>query len=142
MYQVYVNDRSCLDRVLNILENTPGIDLVLDEAGKEQYNLNYEGSGELVAIADSHSRFTYYYWLDDKLAPDFARTVNIHRKPSYDPVELFIDPRLNFLQEKVGLTLLKKKLGYRYLMNVIPLNASLVKGSHPHLTDSVSRPQK
>ena len=136
---VYVNDRSCLDRVRTILENTPGIDLVLDEAGKAQYHLDHSRSGELVAIADSHSWFTYYYWLDDKLAPDFARTVDIHRKPGYDPVELFVDPRLNLPQVKVGLNLLKKKLGYRYLMDVIPLDASLVKGSHGHLTDSPER---
>lgn len=136
---VYVNDRSYISQVQNILANTPGIDLVLDEAGKEQYHLNHSRSGELVAIADAKSWFTYYYWLDDKLAPDFARTVDIHRKPGYDPVELFVDPQLSLPKAKVGLTLLKKKLGFRYLMDVIPLDASLVKGSHGHLTSSVER---
>ena len=136
---VYVNDRSCLSQVQNILANTTGIDLVLDETGKEQYHLNHPRSGELVAIADSKSWFTYYYWLDDKLAPDFARTVDIHRKPGYDPVELFVDPQLSLPKAKVGLTLLKKKLGFRYLMDVIPLDATLVKGSHGHLTDSLER---
>jgi predicted AlkP superfamily pyrophosphatase or phosphodiesterase len=134
---VYVNDPSCLSQVQNILENTPGVDLVLDEAGKEKYHLNHPRAGELVAIANADAWFTYYYWLDDSLAPDFARTVDIHRKPGYDPVELFIDPQLKLPFAKVALTLLKKKLGFRYLMDVIPLDASLVKGSHGHITTSI-----
>ncbi|MEM6611413.1 MAG: nucleotide pyrophosphatase/phosphodiesterase family protein [Cyanobacteria bacterium P01_C01_bin.72] len=136
---VHVNDSSCMSQVLNILANTAGIDLVLDQAGKEKYHLNHDRSGELVAIAKSNAWFTYYYWLDDKVAPDFARTVDIHRKPGYDPVELFLDPELSLPQVKVGLTLLKKKLGFRYLLDVIPLDATLVKGSHGHITDSVER---
>ena len=136
---VYVNDPSCMTQVRDILENTAGIDLVLDKAGKEQYYLDHSRSGELVAIANSDAWFTYYYWLDDNLAPDFARTVDIHRKPGYDPVELFVDPQLNLPKAKIAATLLKKKLGFRYLMNVIPLDANLVKGSHGHLTDSVER---
>ncbi|MEM7757085.1 MAG: nucleotide pyrophosphatase/phosphodiesterase family protein [Cyanobacteria bacterium P01_A01_bin.40] len=136
---VYVNDPSCLSQVRSILENTPGIDLILEQAGKEQYYLNHSRSGEFVAIANSNAWFTYYYWLDDSLAPDFARTVDIHRKPGYDPVELFLDPQLSLPKVKVGLTLLKKQLGFRYLMDVIPLDANLVKGSHGHLTNSVER---
>ena len=53
-----------------------------------------ERSGDLVAIAEPDAWFTYYYWLDDARAPDFARTVEIHRKPGYDPVELFLDPAI------------------------------------------------
>ena len=136
---VYVNDPSCMSQVQNILENTAGIDLVLDKAGKEQYHLDHARSGELVAIANSDAWFTYYYWLDDNLAPDFARTVDIHRKPGYDPVELFVDPQLNLPKAKIAATLLKKKLGFRYLMDVIPVDASLVKGSHGHITDSVEQ---
>ncbi len=136
---VYVNDPSCMSQVRSILENTPGIDLVLDQAGKEQHHLNHSRSGEFVVVADSNAWFSYYYWLDDKQAPDFARTVDIHRKPGFDPVELFIDPELSFPKVKVGLTLLKKKLGFRYLMEVIPLDATLVKGSHGHRTDSIAR---
>jgi predicted AlkP superfamily pyrophosphatase or phosphodiesterase len=136
---VYINDPSCESQVRNILENTAGIDLVLDKAGKEQYHLDHSRSGELVAIANSNAWFTYYYWLDDNLAPDFARTVDIHRKPGYDPVELFVDPQLSLPKVKIAATLLKKKLGFRYLMDVIPLDASLVKGSHGHITDSVER---
>ena len=93
----------------------------------------------MVAVARPDAWFTYYYWLDDHRAPDFARTVDIHRKPGYDPVELFVDPRLKLPQAKVASTLLKKKLGFRYLMDVIPLDASLVKGSHGHITNTVER---
>ena len=136
---VYVNDPSCFAQVRNILENTTGIDLVLDEVGKEKYHLNHGRSGELVAIANPDAWFPYYYWLDDRRAPDFARTVDIHRKPGFDPVELFINPQLKLPLAKIAKILLKKKLGFRYLMDVIPLDAGLVKGSHGHLTDSVAR---
>ena len=136
---VYINDPDCTSQVRKILENTPGIDLVLNDAGKKQYHLDHSRSGELVAIANPDAWFTYYYWLDDNRAPDFARTVDIHRKPGYDPVELFVDPQLNLPKAKIAATLLRKKLGFRYLMDVIPLDASLVRGSHGHLTDSVER---
>jgi hypothetical protein len=83
-----------------------------------------------VAVAQPDAWFTYYYWLDDARAPDFARTVEIHRKPGYDPVELFLDPTINFPKLALGFRLLKKSLGFRTLMDVIPLDARLVKGSH------------
>ncbi|MGF1515972.1 MAG: alkaline phosphatase family protein [Elainellaceae cyanobacterium] len=127
---VYVNDPEILPEVKALLESTAGVAQVLDEAGKERHHLNHPRAGELVAIAESNAWFTYYYWLDDGRAPDFARTVDIHRKPGYDPAELFIDPALQFPLAKVGLTLLKKKLGFRYLMDVIGLDATVVKGSH------------
>lgn len=127
---IYVNDSDYLSKVRSLVEETPGVAQVLDEKGKETYHLNHERSGELIAISEPDAWFTYYYWLDDHRAPDFARTVDIHRKPGYDPVELFIDPQLPFPKLKAGLTLLKKKLGFRYLMDLIPLDASLVKGSH------------
>lgn len=136
---VYINDPSCLSQVRNILEHTSGIDLILDETGKQKYHLNHSRSGELVAIARPDAWFTYYYWLDDHRAPDFARTVDIHRKPGYDPVELFVNPQLKLPKAKVALSLLKKKLGFRYLIDVIPLDANLVKGSHGHLTASVEQ---
>ena len=63
------------------------------------------------------------------MAPDFARCVDIHRKPGYDPVELFTDPARGS-KARIIFKLLKKKLGFRMLMDVIPLNASLVRGSH------------
>lgn len=127
---VYVNDPHYISKVRSLLENIDGVDYVLDDTNKSAYNLVNPRSGELIAIAQPDAWFTYYYWLDDKRAPDFARTVDIHRKPGYDPVELFIDPKIKFPQLKIGLKLLKKQLGFRYLMDVIPLDASLVRGSH------------
>lgn len=132
---VYVNNRARLGDVKKLLENTPGVERVLDDAGKAAMGLDHPRSGELIAISAANKWFTYYYWLDDAVAPDFARTVDIHRKPGYDPVELFIDPAIRFPKLKVGKILLKKSLGFRYLMDVIPLDANLVKGSHGRVTD-------
>jgi hypothetical protein len=109
---------------------------VLDDEGKRAHGLDHPRSGELVALAARDRWFTYYYWLDDGVAPDFARTVDIHRKPGYDPVELFVDPALRAPKLKVGWTLLKKAAGFRYLMDVIPLDASLVRGSHGRLPET------
>ncbi|WP_392531679.1 alkaline phosphatase family protein [Nostoc sp. C117] len=133
---IYVNDPAYIPKVRSLLEATEGVAQVLDRDGKQAYHLDHPRSGELVAIAQSDAWFTYYYWLDDRKAPDFARTVDIHRKPGYDPVELFLDPKIKFPQGKIALKLLKKQLGFRYLMDVIPLDASLVRGSHGHITTS------
>jgi predicted AlkP superfamily pyrophosphatase or phosphodiesterase len=133
---VYINDPARIPQVRALLEATDGVAQVLDTAGQRAYHLDHPRSGELVAIAEPETWFTYYYWLEDKRAPDFARTVDIHRKPGYDPVELFLDPRLNFSQAKIGLTLLRKRLGFRALMEVIPVDATLVRGSHGCLPPS------
>lgn len=127
---VYVNDPTYTSKVRSILEATEGIAQVLDTHEQEAYHLNHPRSGEFVAIAESDAWFTYYYWLDDRHAPDFAKTVDIHRKPGYDPVELFLDPQLKLPALKIGSALLKKQLGFRSLLDVIPLDASLVRGSH------------
>jgi predicted AlkP superfamily pyrophosphatase or phosphodiesterase len=127
---VYVNDQSLMESVKSLLETTPGVAQVLDEAGKEARHLNHERSGELVAISDPDAWFTYYYWLDENHRPDYADTVDIHRKPGYDPVELFLDPKISMPRLKIAMTLAKKKLGMRSLMHVIPTDATLVKGSH------------
>ena len=137
---VYVNDPVYIPKVRSLLEATEGVAQVLGEAEKQAVHLDHPRSGELVAIAQSDAWFTYYYWLDDNRAPDFARTVDIHRKPGYDPVELFLDPQIPFSKTKVGLTLLKKQLGFRYLMDVIGLDASLVRGSHGSITSGSEGP--
>ncbi len=134
---IYINEKSALSRIKELLQQVPGVELVLDEAGKKEYHLQHERAGDLVVVADKDSWFTYYYWLDDEKAPDFARTVDIHRKPGYDPVEMFADPNIRFLKAKIGMKLLKKKLGFRYLMDVIPLDASLVKGSHGRINEDL-----
>ena len=74
--------------------------------------------GDWIAVARPDSWFTYYYWLDDRRAPDFARTVDIHRKPGYDPVELFLDPEIRVPALTVGWKLARKKLGFRNLLDV------------------------
>ena len=131
---IYVADLADISQVKALLENVDGVAQVLDKQGKQKYHLDHPRSGELVAIAESDAWFTYYYWLDEARAPDFARTVDIHRKPGYDPVEMFIDPTIQQAKLKIAATLLKKKLGFRTLMAFIPLDASLVKGSHGCLT--------
>lgn len=133
---VYVNDSSLLDSVKSLLKSVDGVDTVLDEPGKATAHINHARSGDLIAIADEQSWFTYYYWLDDAVAPDFARCVDIHRKPGYDPVELFINPDISLPTAKVAKFLLKKKLGFRALLDVIPLDANLVKGSHGRMPDN------
>lgn len=130
---IYVKDPTIMDQVRAVLEQTPGVQQVLGKVEKHYAKLDHARSGEFIAIADERSWFTYYYWQDDAKAPDFARCVDIHRKCGYDPVELFIDPKIKFPKLKLGLTLAKKKLGFRYLMDVIPLDATLVKGSHGRL---------
>ena len=146
---VYLNDASQMERVRTLLAATPGVEQVLDEEGKKRHGLDHPRAGDLVVIAERDAWFTYYYWLDDRRAPDFARTVDIHRKPGYDPVELFLDPAIRLPKLKVGMKLARKMLGFRYLMDVIPLDAGLVRGSHgrpaddpqegPVLISSVSR---
>lgn len=127
---VYIKDPADLKSIKRLLENTPGIERVLDAGGKRQWHINHSRSGELIAIAEPQCWFDYYYWLDDSNAPDFARTVDIHRKPGFDPVELFLDPDLLLPKMKIVRRLLQKHLGFRMLMDVIPLDTRLVKGSH------------
>jgi predicted AlkP superfamily pyrophosphatase or phosphodiesterase len=133
---VYVNDEGRISAVRALLEKLDGVETVLDGEGKRAYGLHHERSGELVAISRPDRWFSYYYWLDDRRAPDFARTVDIHRKPGYDPVELFVDPDIRFPMLATGWRLAKRKLGLRTLLDVISLkDTRLVKGSHGRITD-------
>jgi predicted AlkP superfamily pyrophosphatase or phosphodiesterase len=127
---VYVNNLDKIEEIKKILKKYPEIDLVLDKNDQVEFNLNHERSGDLVVVAKKEFWFSYYFWKNDKKAPDFARIVDIHNKPGYDPVELFTDPKKKFMAGRIGWKLLRKKLGFRTLLNVIPLNANLVKGSH------------
>jgi len=135
---VYVRRPERVAEVHRLLAGLTGVERVLDQEGQRAAGLDHPRSGELVLVARPDRWFTYYYWLDDARAPDFARTVDIHRKPGYDPVELFLDPALRVPQASVGWRLAKKALGFRYLMDVIPLDASLVKGSHGRPTDNLA----
>ncbi|MHC4117418.1 MAG: alkaline phosphatase family protein [Planctomycetota bacterium] len=127
---VYVKHRQNTNRVLDICRKIPGVEQALDKNAQSKLHINHERSGDIVLVAAKGHWFSYHYWLDDAKAPDFARTVDIHRKPGYDPCELFIDPAIISPKVKIALKLLKKKLGFRTLMDVIPLDNSLVKGSH------------
>ncbi|WP_226623520.1 alkaline phosphatase family protein [Alloyangia pacifica] len=133
---IYVNDLSRLAEVKALVEGLDGVEAVWDEDGKRANGLDHPRSGELVAISKPDRWFSYYYWLDDDKAPDFAPTVDIHRKPGYDPVELFLDPALRFPKLAAGWKLAKRKLGFRQMLDVIsPSRTDLVKGSHGRLTD-------
>ncbi len=132
---VYVKRPDAVTSVRALLEALPGVERVLDTVEKREQGLDHPRSGELVAIARADTWFTCYHWLDDDRAPDFARTVDIHRKPGYDPVELFLDPAIRSPKLAVGWRLAKRKLGARSLMDVIPLDADLIRGSHGRVTD-------
>jgi predicted AlkP superfamily pyrophosphatase or phosphodiesterase len=133
---VYVAEPADIPRVADAVSGLPGVDLVLDGAAQHAYGIDHPRSGELVLVAKSDAWFTYYYWLDDARAPDFARGVEIHRKPGYDPAELFLDPADRFVKARAGIGLLRKKVGLRYAMNVVPLDPSWVRGSHGRLPES------
>jgi predicted AlkP superfamily pyrophosphatase or phosphodiesterase len=122
---IYINEPSVTSKVRSVVEKIPGVELVLDEPEQVRYGIRHERAGELVLMADQRSWFTYYFWLDDEKAPDYARSVDIHKKPGYDPVEMFMTSRV-----RAGYKLLRKKVGLRYVMDVIPLDPTMIKGSH------------
>lgn len=131
---VYIPSPADLEPTRRLLTTIPGIDQVLDRSAQHALAIDHPRSGELVCIADRGAWFAYPYWLEERHRPDFAPTVDIHRKPGYDPCELFLDPTLRFARLHVARRLLQKKLGFRYLMDVIPTDPSLVRGSHGRLT--------
>jgi predicted AlkP superfamily pyrophosphatase or phosphodiesterase len=133
---VYVAKPELLQEVRAIVASLPGVERVLDRSEQSALGIDHERSGELVALAHRNAWFAYYYWLDDRNAPDFARLVEIHRKPGYDPVELFVDPAIRIPRLAIGWRLARRALGLRTLMDVIPLDATLVRGSHGRITEN------
>jgi predicted AlkP superfamily pyrophosphatase or phosphodiesterase len=127
---VYVADEGRLPEVAGLLRELPGVADVLDRAGRHRAGLDHDRSGELVLLAEPDAWFAYPYWLEETRAPDFARTVDIHRKPGFDPAELYFDPRLRHPKLRAARFLLRKTLGFRALLDVVPLDPGLVKGSH------------
>ncbi len=123
---IYLNDPALREEVILFLKSISGIDEIRAPAA----GISQQRGGDFIVISKPEAWFTYYFWDDDALAPDYARTIDIHRKPGYDPCELFIDPKIRSPKLKIGKFLLKKKLGLRGLLEVIPLDATLVKGSH------------
>ena len=133
---IYVKSPDQINDVKKLIEGLDGVERVLDADGKKSEGLDHSRSGELVAISKADRWFSYYYWLDDDKAPDYARTVDIHRKPGYDPVELFVDPELKFPMLTMAWKLAKRKMGFRNLLDVISLKGTKqVKGAHGRLTD-------
>ncbi|MFG3496860.1 alkaline phosphatase family protein [Streptomyces sp. NPDC047928] len=133
---VYVRRPEDLAVTRDVLAALPGVERLLDDEGKKAHGLDHPRSGELVAIAEPEAWFTYYYWLDDARAPDFAQLVEIHRKPGYDPAELFMDPLDPYVRVKAATAVARKKLGMRYRLAVVPLDPSPIRGSHGRLPES------
>jgi predicted AlkP superfamily pyrophosphatase or phosphodiesterase len=127
---IYVKDKALIPKIASLFEKEPGQKAVLTGEAIARAGLKHERSGDVILMAEPDNWYTYYYWEDDRKAPDFARCVDIHRKPGYDPVELFLNPDIPAIKAKMAFTLLKKTLGFRYYMDVIPLKPELVKGSH------------
>jgi predicted AlkP superfamily pyrophosphatase or phosphodiesterase len=127
---IYIKDPSDQLAARRLTEQTEGVASVLDESDQQLAGIRHPRSGNLIAVARSDAWFTYYYWLDDRRAPDFARTVDIHRKPGYDPVELFLDQKRPLIRARVMWRLMQKRLGFRSLLDVISLDPMLVRGSH------------
>jgi predicted AlkP superfamily pyrophosphatase or phosphodiesterase len=136
---IYIAEPTLIEEVRRIAAALPGVDGVFDRREQKALGIDHPHSGELVALAKSDAWFTYYYWIDDRCAPDFARLVEIHRKPGYDPVELFLDPAIRFPKLAIGWRLAKRALGMRALMDVIPLDPTLVRGSHGRIIDDHAR---
>ncbi|MEP3210562.1 MAG: nucleotide pyrophosphatase/phosphodiesterase family protein [Maribacter sp.] len=132
---IYLNDKSLAPQIKKLLEGIEGVENVLSGQALKEYHIGHDRCGDLVVVADSRSWFTYYFWLDDSKAPDYARMVDIHKKPGYDPVEMLTDPKDLFVMPKVIAKLIGKKLGFRTVMNIIPIDATLIKGSHGRIPD-------
>ncbi|GGI03447.1 nucleotide pyrophosphatase/phosphodiesterase family protein [Egicoccus halophilus] len=132
---VYVDRPDDVARVAGLLRGIDGVDEVLDADGKRAAGLDHPRAGDLVVVAEPGAWFTYRYWLDEERAPDFAATVEIHRKPGYDPAELFFDPDDRLARPRAALTLARRKLGFRGVLDVVPLDPSHVRGSHGRLPD-------
>jgi predicted AlkP superfamily pyrophosphatase or phosphodiesterase len=127
---VYVTDPADVPRVRDMLAPLPGVGRVLIGEERAEVHLDHPRSGEVILLSERDAWFAYPFWLDDKLAPDYARAVAIHHKPGFDPCELFFDPRLRFPKLHAARRLAQKKLGFRMTMDVVPLDAAIVRGSH------------
>jgi hypothetical protein len=138
---IYVNKLDDIAIVHNTLKPVKGVARVLYGAEREELHLNHSRSGEIILLAEPEAWFAYPFWIEDRKAPDYARAVAIHHKPGFDPCELFFDPKLMFPKLHAARRLIQKKLGFRMTMDVVPLDAALVRGSHGlAAADPVHRP--
>ena len=122
---VYVRDPARIEEVANLLRSVDGVAEVMGRDELEHAGLAHQRSGDLLLVSDADSWFCYDWWLDPMRAPDYATTVDIHRKPGYDPRELFMTSKA-----RAAWKLAMMKLGFRTLLDIIPLDTSLVRGSH------------
>jgi predicted AlkP superfamily pyrophosphatase or phosphodiesterase len=127
---VYVKHPVDVARAAELIAATPGVAAAHVGDARSEIGLRHPRSGEIVVLAERDAWFAYPYWLEDKHAPDFARTVDIHRKPGFDPCELRFDPWHLWPKGRVLRRLVQKKLGFRTLFDVIPLDELMVGGSH------------
>jgi predicted AlkP superfamily pyrophosphatase or phosphodiesterase len=127
---VYVRDAEDIPRVKELLTPVPGVAKILSGEERAEIHLDHDRSGEIILLAEPDAWFAYPFWLDDAVAPDYARSVAIHHKPGFDPCELFFDPKLRFPKLHAARRLVQKKLGFRMTMDVVPLDAAIVRGSH------------
>jgi predicted AlkP superfamily pyrophosphatase or phosphodiesterase len=138
---VYIADQADVLRVREVLAGLKGVARTFAGEERAEIGLHHERAGEVVALSEPGAWFAYPFWLDDALAPDYARTVDIHRKPGFDPCELFFDPALRWPKGRAAWRLLQKKLGFRTLFDVVPLDPGLVRGSHGlAVADAADRP--
>jgi len=122
--------RADADELAARIQSLDGVEQVLAGESLRESGLAHARSGDLVAIAESDRWFEWGHWLDDARAPDYARCVEIFRKTGFDPCELFIDPVIRHPRAVVASKLLRKALGQRMVMDVVPLDGSMVGGSH------------
>lgn len=132
---IYAKDSVDRNKLYEYLKTIPGVEQVIPKSERKNHHIDHERAGDFVLVADKDSWFTYYFWEDDTVAPDYARMVDIHKKPGYDPVEMFTDPADRLVVPKVMWKLLKKKLGFRTVLDIIPLKAELVHGSHGRIPE-------
>jgi predicted AlkP superfamily pyrophosphatase or phosphodiesterase len=138
---IYVQNPDDVPYVRDTLREIPGVGRLVYGEERQVIGLGHARSGEIIAMAETDAWFAYPFWLTDRLAPDYARTVAIHHKPGFDPCELFFDPKLRFPKLHIARRLVQKKLGFRTKMDVVPLDASIVRGSHGLLaTDPLDGP--
>ena len=125
---VFVKEQEDVEAVANLFRENSLIEEVLVDSERDKYKLDHPRSGEVVLIAKSNAWFAYYWWVDDAKAPSFARTVDIHRKPGYDPVEMFID--MPSKQTPLDATLVKGSHGYPGSTGVLVSSTKLGEDSY------------
>ncbi len=125
---VYVRQKHIIPTIVELLQQTSGIEFVY--VGDDRGDLAHERCGDIIAISQSNCWFSHDWWPDASRAPDYQATIDIHRKPGYDPRELLLAKGWRGSKLRIAMKLLLKKLGQRTLFDVITLDPKEVRGSH------------